>query len=110
VARSILYVGDRAPSLPATIKTPPPANTIVDLTGYTGVTFALRQAYDTANKFETAAVIVAPATGGNVRYDLGTNDLVGLVPGVYVGQWTLTDGSGRPQHVSAGEFEVRNGY
>jgi hypothetical protein len=105
-----LYVGDRAPSLPAVIKGPPPANAVVDLTGYTGVTFALRQAYDTANKFETAAVIVAPATSGTVRYDLGVNDLVGLTPGVYVGQWTLTDGSSRPQHVDAGEFEVRAGF
>jgi hypothetical protein len=108
MSRSILYTGDQAPSLPAIIKDP--TGTVVNLTGYTGVTFALRQAYDTVNKFETAAVIVAPNTNGTVRYDLGVNDLATLVPGVYVGQWTLTDGSSRPQHVDAGEFEVRQGY
>lgn len=108
MARSILYTGDQAPSLPAIVKDPTGA--VVNLTGYTGVTFALRQAYDTVNKFETAAVIVAPNTNGTVRYDLGASDLTSLVPGVYVGQWTLSDGSSRPQHVDAGEFEVRQGY
>lgn len=108
MSRSILYTGDRAPSLPAIIQDP--AGNVVDLTGYASATFAMRQAYSTANKWETAAVIVAPPTSGAVRYDLGVNDLVGLTPGVYVGQWTLVDGSSRPQHVDAGEFEVREGY
>lgn len=108
MARSILYVGDRAPSLPAIVKTR--SGAVVDLTGYIGVTFALRRAYDTVNVFETAGVIVAPTASGAVRYDLGVNDLVGLVPDVYVGQWTLSDGSSRPQHVAAGEFEVREAY
>jgi hypothetical protein len=108
VARSILYVGDQAPSLPATIKDG--NNNIIDLTGYTSVTFAMRQAFDTTNKWETAAVFVAPRTAGTVRYDLGSSDLSTLVPGVYVGQWTLFDASSRPQHVDAGEFEVRTGF
>ncbi len=108
VSRSILYTGDQAPSLPAIVKDR--SGNVVNLTGYLGVTFALRQAYDTVNKFETAAVIVAPNTSGTVRYDLGVNDLSGLTPGVYVGQWTLSDGSSRPQHVDAGEFEVRAGF
>lgn len=108
MARSILYTGDQAPSLPATVTD---ANEVViDLTGYTSVTFALRQAYDTANKFETAATFVNPRTAGGVRYDLAAGDLATLVPGVYVGQWTLTDASSRPQHVDAGEFELRTGY
>jgi len=107
MARAVLYVGDQQPSLPATIKDS--AGNVVNLTGYSGVTFALRAAYDTANKFKTAGVIVTPASG-TVRYDLATNDLAALTPGVYVGQWTLTDGSGKPQHVYAGEFEVREGY
>jgi hypothetical protein len=107
VARSILYVGDQAPSLPAIIKDG--SNNIVNLTGYTSVTFAMRQAFDTTNKWETAAVIVS-AAAGSVRYDLGASDLATLVPGVYVGQWTLFDASSRPQHVAAGEFEVRKGY
>lgn len=107
MARSVLYVGDQQPSLPAIIKDA--ANNAVNLTGYTGVLFALRQAFDTTNKFETAAVIVTPSTG-SVRYDLGASDLSGLVPGVYVGQWTLLDATSKPQHVAAGEFEVRAGY
>lgn len=107
MARSILYVGDQQPSLPATIKDA--AGNVVNLTGYTGVLFALRQAYDTANKFEANGVIVTPSTGA-VRYDLGASDLTGLTPGVYVGQWTLLDATSKPQHVAAGEFEVRTGY
>ena len=107
MARSVLYVGDQQPSLPAIIKDP--TGSAVNLTGYTGVLFALRQAYDTTNKFETAGVIVS-AAAGSVRYDLGASDLSGLTPGVYVGQWTLLDASSKPQHVDAGEFEVRTGF
>jgi hypothetical protein len=107
MARSILYVGDQAPSLPAIVKDG--NQNVVNLTGYTSVTFAMRQAYDTANKWETVAVVVS-AAAGSVRYDLGAGDLATLVPGVYVGQWTLFDASSRPQHVAAGEFEVRKGY
>lgn len=108
MARSVLYVGDQQPSLPAIIKDA--AGNVVDLTGYTSVTFGMRQAYDTTNRWETAAVFVAPRTAGTVRYDLGSGDLATLTPGVYVGQWTLFDASSKPQHVAAGEFEVRTGY
>lgn len=107
MARSILYVGDQQPSLPAIIKDA--GGNVVNLTGYTGVLFALRQAFDTANKFETNGVIVTPSAG-SVRYDLGASDLSGLTPGVYVGQWTLLDATSKPQHVAAGEFEVRTAY
>lgn len=107
MARSILYVGDQQPSLPATIKDS--SGNVVNLTGYTGVMFALRPAYATANAFKAAAVIVSP-TAGTVRYDLGSSDLAALTPGVYVGQWILTDAASKPQHVYAGEFEVREGY
>jgi len=107
LARSVLYVGDQQPSLPAIIKDP--SGSVVNLTGYTGVLFALRQAYDTTNKFETNGVIVTPSAGA-VRYDLGSSDLAALVPGVYVGQWTLLDATSKPQHVDAGEFEVRTGF
>ena len=108
MARNILYVGDQAPSLPAVIKDG--SNNVIDLTGYLSVSFAMRQAYDSANKWETSAVFVAPRTAGTVRYDLAAGDLATLTPGVYVGQWTLVDASSRPQHVAAGEFEVRAGY
>jgi hypothetical protein len=108
VARSILYVGDQQPSLPTTVKDA--SGNAVNLTGYTGVTFALRQAYDTANKFETAGVIVTPSAGA-IRYDLAANDLTtGITPGVYEGQWTLLDASSKPQHVDAGQFEIRTGF
>lgn len=81
----------------------------MDLTGYASVSFAMRQAYDTANKWETAGVIVTPSAG-TVRYDLAAGDLATLTPGVYVGQWTLVDSASKPQHVAAGEFEVRAGF
>ena len=107
MARSILYVGDQQPSLPTTVKDA--SGNVVNLTGYTGVSFALRQAYDTANKFKSAGVIVTPAAG-TIRYDLGTNDLTGLTPGVYEAQWVLSDASSKPQHVDAGQFEIRKGF
>jgi NADP-dependent 3-hydroxy acid dehydrogenase YdfG len=110
LARSVLYTtttGDKQPSLPAIIKDA--AGNVVNLTGYTSVSFALRQAYATANTFSAAGVIVTPASG-TVRYDLGPTDLVSLVPGVYVGQWILFDATSKPQHVDAGEFEIRTGY
>jgi hypothetical protein len=107
MARAVLYVGDKQPSLPATVKDS--AGTVINLTGYTGVTFALRPAYSTTNSFSSAGVIVTPASG-TVRYDLGATDLAGLTPGVYLGQWTLSDASSKPQHVDAGEFEVRTAF
>lgn len=108
MARSILYVTDQQPSLPTTVRDA--SQNVVNLTGYTGVTFALREAYDTANKFEASGVIVTPASGA-IRYDLGANDLTtGIVPAVYEGQWTLLDASAKPQHVDAGQFEVRKGF
>lgn len=107
MARAILYVGDKQPSLPATIKDS--SGNVVNLTGYTGVNFTLRQAYDTTNKFSAAGVIVTPASG-TVRYDLAANDLTGLTPGIYEGQWTLLDASAKPQHVDAGQFELRTGF
>lgn len=107
MARSVLFVGDQQPSLPAIVKDS--AGNVINLTGYTSVTFAMRQAFDTANKWKTVGVIVN-AAAGSVRYDLGSSDLATLVPGVYVGQWILADSGGKPQHVTAGEFEVRNGY
>lgn len=109
MARSILYVGDQQPSLPTTVKDA--SGNIVDLTGYSGVTFALRQAYDTTNKFKASGVFVGLRTAGTIRYDLAANDLTtGITPGVYEAQWTLLDATAKPQHVDAGQFEVRKGF
>jgi hypothetical protein len=107
MSRNIIYTGDQDPSFPAVVTNR--FGGVIDLTGYTSVTFALRQAYDTVNKWESAAVIVDPPESGVIQYDLGVSDLL-VTPGVYVGQWTLLDGTSRPQHVDAGEFEVREGY
>lgn len=107
MARSILYVGDQDPAFTAVVTDA--SGVVINLTGYTGVTFALRQAYDSANKFKTAGTIVTPAAG-TVSYTLSPTDISTLTPGVYVGQWTLTDGASKPQHVDAGQFEVRAGY
>lgn len=107
MSRNILYTGDQDPSLPAVVTND--SGAVIDLTGYTRVTFAMRQAYDTVNKWEAEALVINPPTSGAIRYDLASSDL-DLVPGVYVGQWTLEDGSSRPQHVDAGEFEVRTGF
>jgi hypothetical protein len=107
MARSILYVGDQQPSLPTTVKDA--SGNAVNLTGYTGVQFAFWQEADTVNKFKAAGTIVTPAAG-SIRYDLATNDLTtGITPGVYNGQWVLSDASSKPQHVDAGQFEVRLG-
>jgi hypothetical protein len=108
MARSVLYMGDQQPSLPTTVKDG--SGNTVNLTGYNSVLFALRQAYDTANKFEAAGVIVTPSAG-TIRYDLAANDLTtGIIPGVYDGQWTLLDASTKPQHVDAGQFLIKTGF
>lgn len=107
MARSILYVGDQDPSLPAQVTDA--SGDVINLTGYLGVEFAMREAYGTANLWKTSAVIVTPATG-IIRYDLAPTDLVGVTPGVYDGQWILTDAAGKPQHVYAGQFEVHEGF
>jgi hypothetical protein len=105
MARSVIYIGDQQPSFP-TIVTDVNGN-VVNLTGYSGVTFALRVAYEpTTNVFENAGTIVSP-TLGSIQYTLGSTDLSGLTAGVYAAQWTLLDASSKPQHVDAGEFELR---
>lgn len=108
MARNILYVGDQQPSLPTVVRDQ--AGNIINLTGYTSVQYALRQAYDTVNKFKASGVIVTPAAG-TIRYDLGTNDLTtGITPGVYEQEWVLFDASSKPQHVDAGQAEIRKAF
>lgn len=107
MARSILYVGDQDPSMPTQVKDS--SGNIVNLTGYTSVQFAFWQEADTATKFKAAGVIVTPSTG-SIRYDFAANDLTtGITPGIYNGQWILSDAATKPQHVDAGQFEVRMG-
>lgn len=112
MADNILYAGDQNPSITATIKDG--AGNIVDLTPYTGgglkkVELALRQEYDTANKWKAAAAVSGPAVNGQVVYALASSDLT-VTPGVYRGQWILTNATGQPQHVDAGRFIVRKAY
>jgi hypothetical protein len=108
LAASVLYVGDQDPSLPTIVKDG--SGNVMDLTGYLSVMFALALAYGTTTVFKAAAVFVAPRTAGTIRYDLGANDLSGILPGRYVGQWVLVDSNSKPQHVDAGLFDVRVGY
>lgn len=106
MARSVLYVGNRLPTLTATLTD---ASEIpIDLTGAT-IQFALRGAYATANLFKNTATIVGSATNGQVKYDLATNDLATAVPGLYVGRWIVTIG-GKVEDIPAGEFELRSSY
>lgn len=106
MATNILYVGDRNPSLTATLTDG--SGVAINLTGFT-VQFALRQAYATSNLFKSSATVVTPAAG-TVRYDFAANDLATAPVGVYNGEWIATDGSSRAEHISAGAFEVRKGF
>ena len=105
MARNVLYVGDTLPIIPATIKDG--SGNVIDLTSYT-VKFSLRQWYAASNTFGPNPGTVVNGPLGQVTYTLGTNDLAGLTPGIYFGQWTLTTGA-TSMHVDAGEFEVRIG-
>lgn len=108
MARGVLYTTDQLPTLPATVTDS--SGDVMDLTPFTKVEFALRAAFDTTNSFKAVGDINSPATNGSVTYTLGSSDLATVTPGIYVGQWILTESGGAKQHVDAGEFEVRTGY
>ena len=91
---------DLLPSIQATLKNPD--GSIVDLTSATSVKFILLAAntdWTPANgaspTVSSAAVIVAPATSGVVRYDWAVGDTA--TAGQYLGQWQVTWPTNRPQ-------------
>ena len=105
MSRNILYVGDQLPVISAVILDA--SGAAVNLTGYT-VKFAMRQQYAASNTFGPNAATITDAVNGLVSYTLGSSDLAGTTPGIYVGQWEVVNGT-ITLHVDAGQFEVRTG-
>lgn len=91
-----LKANDTLPSIQATLTS---NGTAVDLTTATGVKFIMRAADASfvpvagTPKVNSAAVIVAPATNGVVRYDWATADT--NAPGNYVAEWQCTFTGGK---------------
>lgn len=120
-----LYVSDRNPSL-GPVPITRSDGSVVDISSFTSMKFALRGEYDTTNLFgPTTAVIVAPPVTddlGNTfrdpngvavacaRYDFAVNDLASATPGIYLGQWVGVDGSGKTQHYDAGRYMIVKGF
>jgi hypothetical protein len=96
------FVGNRSPSITDQITTSD--GTPVDLTSAT-VTFSMRLIGSATLKVSAAtAVIVAPATNGNVRYDWQTADV--NAAGQYLVWWTVTAG-GKTQDMAEALIEFR---
>jgi hypothetical protein len=91
-------VGNRNPSITETITS---SGVVVDLTAAT-VRFKMRAVRSSVLKVDQPAVIVAPATNGNVRYDWAAIDVD--TAGDYLVWWEVTTG-GKTQDM--GEAEIR---
>ena len=88
-----MKTGDTAPSIEATLK----KNGVpIDLTDATAVRFKM------GDQLDEAAVIVSPATSGQVRYDWGANDAD--VAGVYDAEFEITWTGGGVQTVPSKGF------
>lgn len=98
-----LKAHDRLPSIQATLKNPD--GSLLDLTGATSVKFImkLKDAPGTV-KVNAAAVVVAPATGGIVRYDWLAIDTDAV--GSYQAEWEITWTGGKKQTVPTTSYHT----
>lgn len=83
---------DTLPSIQAALVS---GGTAVDLTSATGVSFIMKSAVGNGTATKSAAVIVAPATGGVVRYDWTASDTA--TPGDFLAEWEVTWAAGKKQ-------------
>jgi hypothetical protein len=90
-----IKTGDTAPSVEATLKK---NGVAIDLTDAASIRFKMR----TALPLDEPAVIVAPATSGQVRYDWGATETD--VKGVYDAEFEITWTGGGVQTVPSRGF------
>jgi hypothetical protein len=90
MARFNIKVGDTAPDLQATLKNAD--GTVIDLSAASAVLFHMREKGSDTAKVERAAIIVAPASGGVVRYVWQTADTD--TEGTYEGEFEITFNDG----------------
>lgn len=96
----IYYTGDRNPSISETITV---NGVAFDLTNST-VKFKMRAVGSSTLKVDAVAVVVSPATGGNVRYDWLAADVD--TAGSYLAWWEVTT-SGKVQAMQEALVEFR---
>lgn len=91
--------GDRLPSMTCRLRD---AAGLKDLTGASGVTFAMK--LQNGVTIVTGTVVVLDASGGKVRYDWGVSDTA--VIGVYDGEFIVTTGGLQQTFPNDGFFTV----
>lgn len=84
----VITEGDTEPSLRVTFTKP--NGTAYDLSGHSGITFALRR-HDTETPVALAGnIVVNSAPAGDVEYRWHADDLLEMTPGRYEGQFRAT--------------------
>jgi hypothetical protein len=102
--RTVLHRGEGGWAITQTV-TDDATGAPVDLTGMASVTFRLRMEHDSANIIDdTSATIVAPPTGGQVRWVVAVPDTAPL--GLADGMWVFSNG----EIVPAGQFLIEERY